>query len=185
MCAIVVFQYRCRCTERVVFECPFSSATNSILGEDLQMQPQQNCSRRYRRHQERLLTPENTTETAVTTPSHRPSLSRPLQMMIPILLPPTLPYPEKERTNGQKTIETKTTEIDELCHDCWRHSLWLAKQKDDDKSASSSTIRDNIDEADDVANRGILRERSANEFILPQPNTDSEAVSSGGSFSVD
>jgi hypothetical protein len=183
MCCTVIFKYRCGCAERVVFECPFSSTTNSILDERRDTDSHQNCSRHYRRHQEKLFAPEKTTATTTASPSHQ-ALPQSLQIMIPILPPSGLPCSKPEKTSEQKISETKTSELDDICHDCWQRSLRLAKQEDDDGVASSATMTDDKEEVEHIANSRILRERSVNEFILPQPTTDSALVSSSESFSA-
>ncbi|KAI0105530.1 hypothetical protein GGR51DRAFT_192597 [Nemania sp. FL0031] len=182
MCATIIFQYTCGCVERVIFECPFSSITNPILDEDLNIHSDQKCSRRYRCHQERLLATEKTTDTNTTPPSHQ-TLSQSLKMIIPFLPPPNSEYPETKTNKEQKTSETKTAKLDDLCHDCWQHSLWLAKQKDENNITSSTRMKRDGEDAEDMANSRVLKEISVNEVILPRRNSDPGVSSSGGSFS--
>ncbi|KAI3337384.1 hypothetical protein HD806DRAFT_37557 [Xylariaceae sp. AK1471] len=164
MCSTVIFQYTCGCTEHVVLECPFSSsAANSHSHSHA-------CSRRYRRHQQKLFQP--------TTSS---SLALSLRMKIsPRLPPPRLASLEDTAETKQTTT---TTELDEECHDCWKRNrirnLKLAKKTDDD-TASSVTMRD---EEEDVMDSRILRERSVNEVILPPPRRNVDVTSSARSFS--
>ncbi|KAI1167479.1 hypothetical protein F5B18DRAFT_647727 [Nemania serpens] len=159
MCSTVIFQYRCGCAERVVFECPFSSTTDSVSGENLHQHPRQNCSQR---HRHKLFPSKMTTSAANIPSSHQALSSRP---KIPVLPPPTLLYPEIGETREEQEASEATTALDEACHDCWQRSLRLARQGDDDEEGMG-----------DLANSRVLREISANRVILPPPRTNSGAT---------
>ncbi|KAI0879514.1 hypothetical protein GGS24DRAFT_654 [Hypoxylon argillaceum] len=183
MCCTVVFQYRCGCAERVVFECPFPSTTNSLSDGDLDAYSPQNCLRHYRCHQEKLFAPEKDTVATTASLSHQAS-SPSLQMTVPSLLPLSLSCSETEKTREQKASETRISKLDDICHDCWQRSLRLAKQKDVGDTTSSATMKDDNEEAEHGADSHILRERSLNEFILPQPSPDRGVVSSAENLST-
>ncbi|KAI8953937.1 hypothetical protein F4801DRAFT_66648 [Xylaria longipes] len=186
MCSTVIFQYKCGCAERVVFECPFSWTTVSNASTSLRALSHQNCSRRYRIHQQKLFPPENAT-TTVTTPSSHQEYSQSFGMKIPILPPPKLVCPRTGKMKEQKAGEAPMTELDEKCHDCWQSDLRLARQKEDSDTASSTSMRDCEMEVEDLANTRILRERSVNELILPPPPPiipDSGVTSSADGFFV-
>ncbi|KAI1429348.1 hypothetical protein F5Y12DRAFT_482167 [Xylaria sp. FL1777] len=182
MCSTIIFQYRCGCAERVVFECPFSLTAISSPGssKSLRAHVHKNCSRRYRLHQQKLFSLKRTTEKS-STPSLHQAPSSPLQMEIPILPPPQPPCRQIGKAEEQNASETAVTEIDEICHDCWQHELRLAKKTEDD-GASSTTMRDGEEQGENIANTHVLKERPVNELILPPPNMSLEAVSSTESF---
>ncbi|KAI0455546.1 hypothetical protein F5B21DRAFT_193216 [Xylaria acuta] len=184
MCSTVIFQYKCGCTEHVVFECPFSSTTNSNASSSLRALSHQNCSRRYRLHQQKLFPPEDAM-TRATTPSSYQTLSQSLGMKMPILPPPKLVCPRTEKTKERKAGETTITELDEICHDCWQSDVRLAKQKDDSDTASSTPTRACEREVEDPANTRILRERSVNELILLPPPPPPIITDSGVTSSTD
>lgn len=182
MCSTVIFQYRCGCSERVVFECPFSSTANSVSGENLHPRPRRNCPKHHRNQLEKLFPSKTTTLSTSSIPSPHQALSQPSQVKNPIL-PPTLLCPEIERTKEQKENEA-TTSLDEACHDCWQRSLRLARRGDDDSTASSAIMIDNEEGIDNPANSRILKEISANRVILPPPRSDSGAALSTVSSSA-
>ncbi|KAI0201495.1 hypothetical protein F4808DRAFT_127865 [Astrocystis sublimbata] len=74
MCSGVIFQYKCGCAERVVFECPFSSPSPSPspspsaseANTSLRALSHHNCVRRYRVHQQNLLPPSENGRGAAT-----------------------------------------------------------------------------------------------------------------------
>ncbi|KAI0554194.1 hypothetical protein F4679DRAFT_349352 [Xylaria curta] len=168
MCSTVIFRYKCGCTERVVFECPFSSTTSSNINS-LRVLSHQNCSRRYQFHQQKLLPPENATA-AATVPSSQQGQSQPLWMMeIPILPPSSSVCPKTEKTKEQKADKITITELDENCHDCWQNDVLLERQKRDSDTASQNSTKNCEKNMGDIANTRILRERPLNELILPPP----------------
>ncbi|KAI0537342.1 hypothetical protein GGR58DRAFT_351943 [Xylaria digitata] len=175
MCSTVIFHYKCGCAERVVFECPFSLTTSSNLAKGLHTDSRQSCSRRYRLHQKKLFPPQKRTAATTTT------LSPP---KLPILPPPKSYSSKSENTEEQETNREATTEVDEICHDCWQRSLGPTKQRDDD-GTSSTTIGDYEDDKENLVNVRVLRERSVNELILPPLSTNLGAVSSTENFSED
>ncbi|KAH8159492.1 hypothetical protein CIB48_g8763 [Xylaria polymorpha] len=180
MCSTVIFLYKCGCAERVVFECSFSSTTNSNASNSLRALSHQNCARRYRLHQQKLFPPNKatTTETAPTPSSHQ-ALPQSLGSNIPILPPPKSTCPKTEKSEGKKAGETIVTELDESCHDCWQSDLQLAKQQDDDDTSSLTSMKDDERSVRDLANTRILREKSVNELILP-PTPPPIITDSGG-----
>ncbi|KAF2969195.1 hypothetical protein GQX73_g4440 [Xylaria multiplex] len=175
MCSTVVFHYKCGCSERVVFECPFSSAPSSNLAKGLHADSRQNCSRRYRLHQKKLFPPQKLTVATTTIPS---------SPKLPILPPPKLYSSKSENTEEREADGETTTEIDEICHDCWQRGLGSTKQRDND-STSSTTMGDYEDDKENRVNVRVLRERSVNELILPPLSTNPGTVSSIENFSGD
>ncbi|KAI1735559.1 hypothetical protein F4680DRAFT_302375 [Xylaria scruposa] len=169
MCSTIIFRYKCGCTERVVFECPFSSTPSSNINNGLRVLSHQNCSRRYRSHQQKLLPPENATATA-TVHSSRQEQSQPLWMMeIPILPPSSSVCLKTEKTEEQKADKIIITELDEDCHDCWQNNVLLERQKRDSDTASQTSAKNCEKNMEGMANTRILRERPLNELILPPP----------------
>ncbi|TRX91328.1 hypothetical protein FHL15_007750 [Xylaria flabelliformis] len=170
MCSTVIFRYKCGCAERVVFECPFSSTTtNSNASDSPRALSHQNCSRRYRLHQQKLLPPENATATA-TVSSSQQEQTQFLWMEIPIRPIPRSRSvcPQTEKTKEQKTDKITITDIDESCHDCWQSDVLLKRQKRDSDTASSQiSTRSCNKEVESIAYTRILRERPVNELVLP------------------
>ncbi|KAI0440182.1 hypothetical protein F4803DRAFT_553326 [Xylaria telfairii] len=188
MCSTVIFRYKCGCAERVVFECSFSSTTNSNASSSLRALSHQNCARRYRLHQEELFPPNKATLATVTpTPPSHQALPQSLGTDIQVPPSPKPTCPKTEKSKEQKAGETTVTELDESCHDCWQSDLQLAKQRDDDDTSSLTSMKDDEKDVRNLANTRILREKPLNELILPPPSppiiTDSGATSSTGSFS--
>ncbi|KAI1281249.1 hypothetical protein F5Y07DRAFT_291252 [Xylaria sp. FL0933] len=180
MCSTVIFEYRCGCTERVVFKCPFSSATVSSSSNGPGTHTHRDCSRHYQRHQRKLLPPRRTTKsTASPSPSHEEQSPYPITMNIPISTHQA-PYPQIEENARQDTSETAMTEIDDICHDCWQRELRLVKQRDDDGN-SLTTTTDGEEQEENPDEIYVLREMSPNELILFQPSVSSEARSSAES----
>ncbi|GAW26286.1 hypothetical protein SAMD00023353_2601410 [Rosellinia necatrix] len=183
MCSNTIFRYKCGCNERVVFECPFSSTTNSDSGGNADLHSHRNCSRRYRRHQQKLLLPKRPMRATATPSSHQAS-SRPSHKTFPIIpCSPGIPRCETRDIKELKLIETPTTVLDEICHDCWQRTLRLT-QMDDDDTASSATTKNSEERTEYPANARILTERSVNELVLLPLVTDSEVVDLGAMSSV-
>ncbi|KAI0808462.1 hypothetical protein GGR55DRAFT_192764 [Xylaria sp. FL0064] len=178
MCSSVIFQYRCGCTERVVFECPFFSTTVSSSSNDPDTHAHGNCLRHYQQHQKKLL-PPRTTRTTASPPSHEEQSLSLRTMKIPILKPEAS-YPQTEDDTTQDTSQTAMTEIDDICHDCWQRELQLAKHRDDDSSPSITTT-DGEEQEENLDDIHVLREMSMNELILLQPSVNLEARSSAES----
>ncbi|KAI1821787.1 hypothetical protein F4861DRAFT_441744 [Xylaria intraflava] len=180
MCSTVIFRYVCGCTERTVFECPFSSATSLTSKRGAHARSNQSCARRHRRHLKRLLRSETqraATVTEATTPSPR-LITLPLRTKTPVLSPPRLSRSQLVKPERRNLIEVPITEVDEMCHDCWIHGLQVAKQRDNDKDLSIATP-DDEDNTDDLTSTHVLKERSVNELaLLSSPSTDEETVSS-------
>ncbi|KAI1312146.1 hypothetical protein F5Y03DRAFT_265571 [Xylaria venustula] len=182
MCCTVVFQYKCGCAERIVFECPFStvSVTDSSSSNSLRSIAHQTCSRPYRLHQQKLFSPKATTKTT-TTPSSRREQLLPLRLKGSILTLPELSGQENATPEKRNIGEAAATEIDDLCHDCWQREVRLTKQRDGN-SAPSTTTRDSEEQGKILVNANILREKSVNELILSRPSVSLEVMSSADSF---
>lgn len=173
MCTTVIFQYKCGCSEPVVFECPFSappissSGSSSSPSENLRAQAHQNCSKRYRLQQEKLFSSSKRsgqTTSNLSSPHAKPSGCAGT---------PVSPFPKPtclqiEKAEEHSLGETPVTELDELCHDCWQHELQLAKQSEDEDTAV--TEEGDEEEGNRVqVNARILREISPNELVI-SPN---------------
>ncbi|KAI0856620.1 hypothetical protein F4860DRAFT_398746 [Xylaria cubensis] len=168
MCSTVIFRYKCGCAKHVVFECPFSSTTNVNPSDSLRVLSHQNCSRRYRLHQQKLLPPENATATA-TVPSSQQEQAQLSWMKIPIrpLLKPVCS--QNEKIKEEEADKITITDIDESCHDCWQSDVLLKRQKRDSDTASQNSTRSCDKEVESIDYTRILRERPVNELIPPPP----------------
>ncbi|KAI1117093.1 hypothetical protein F5Y14DRAFT_457960 [Nemania sp. NC0429] len=186
MCSTVIFQYRCGCAERVLFECPFSV---SVSGEDLCTPPRHSCSKHHRRLLKKLFLSKGVISTTASIPSsYQALLSQSSRTEIPALPRPTLLSPEIEDVNmKEQDANESTTALDETCHDCWQRSLRLARRGDDDdnNTTASPALMDNEGEMENLADSRILREISGNRVRLPPSRTNSGVSLSRESSSTD
>ncbi|KAI0527881.1 hypothetical protein F5B22DRAFT_8837 [Xylaria bambusicola] len=183
MCTTVIFQYKCGCAERVVFECPFSSTTtqsstsslSSSPSESLRAHAHRNCSRRYQLQQQKLFASKGTTKPSTILSSHQTQSQ--MQTGIPVL-----PFPKPSCLQIGKPEEQRiaVTELDELCHDCWQLELQLTKQRESNDSDTMET--DGDEQEDSGMNARVLREMFLNELVVPPQNANLGATSSAESF---
>ncbi|KAI1367041.1 hypothetical protein F5Y08DRAFT_102883 [Xylaria arbuscula] len=191
MCTTVIFQYKCGCSEPVVFECPFSSppipssGSSSSPSESLRAHAHRNCSKRYRLQQEKLYSSQ---QALWTTASNTSTLHAEALMLAETPVPP-LPKPscvQIEKGEEKNSSEIPVTELDELCHDCWQHELELAKQAEAEDEDEAITGDDDEGQGNGANSNRILREIFSNELVRsphsPAGNANRGVSSSAESF---